>query len=186
MDKSKLIEVLKTLPKTEFKEFGKYLEGSSYRKTSGVFLLFNYLKKYHPTYPANKIEKEVVYKKLFKESGNINKRMLDLMSTLYQVLEDFLLKKELYDSPVDRQFLVLQMFKKRKLDKFFFQKINQVKKEWEKETPAGIEQLHKEYILAKTCFMHPNYSLFPGQEIDQHMLMDIYHIRLNSKPLFVT
>ncbi len=172
MEKSKLIEVLKTLSKTEFKEFSKYVEGTATRKVSGVLMLFNYLKKHHPEYPEAKIDKEVVYKKLFKEPGNVNKKMLDLMSRLYQVLEDFLLKKELYESPNDRNFLVLQVLKKRKLDKLFFQKVSQVKKEWEKETPAGIEQLYNEYKLAKTCFIHPNYSLFPGQEIDQHVLVD--------------
>ncbi len=174
MEKSKLIEVLKTLSKAEVKEFGKYLEKNAYRKANSIsiYSLFNYLKKYYPDFPAKKIEKEYVYKKLAKDSTNASKRMLDLMSNLYQVLEDFLIKKELEENQINRNFLVLDILKKRKLDKLFFQKVGQVQKDWGKKTPAGIEQFHNEYKLAKTCFMHPNYSLFPGQDIDPNVLLD--------------
>lgn len=165
MENSKLIEVLKTLSKTEFKEFGKYLEGTSYRKTGPVFMLYQYLKKFHPKYPAEKIRKEIVYKTLFKHKGNINKKVFDLMYNLYHVLEDFLIKKELEKTQVERDFIILDILKHRKLDKLFFQKIGAIQKDWEKKPPIGIEQMHNEYKLAKRCVSHPTYSLFSNQEI---------------------
>ncbi len=172
MDKSKLVEVLKTLSKTEFKEFGKYLEGTSYRKGGGIFKLYAYLKKYHPDFPPSKITKEQVYKKLFKEEKNAGKRMMDFMYNMYQVLEEFLLKKELEENPIEREFLMLEILKKRQLDRMFFQRISHIQKDWEKNTPMGIEQLYNEYKLAKTCYMHPNYSTIPGSEIDSLVLLD--------------
>lgn len=178
MNKSKLIEVIRTLSTKEFKEFGIFLNGTPHRKTAGVYKLYNYLKKYHPEYPPDKIKKEVVYKKLFKDKGNVNKRIFDLMYSLYHVLENFLLQKELEDNLVDRNFLMLEVLKKRKLDKLFFKKIDQVKRDWEKETPPGIEQLYNDYKLARICYFHPNYSKFPGQKVDCEIILnkiDIYY-----------
>lgn len=63
MEKRKLITVLKTLSDSEFKEFGKYLEGTSYRKEGYVFALYKYLKKYHPEYPSAKVDKDYVQKR---------------------------------------------------------------------------------------------------------------------------
>ncbi len=172
MDKSKLVEMLRTLSTDEMKEFSKYMESNtSFRKTGGVFAMFNYLKKHHPEFPAKKIDKEVVHKKIFKGEKKFNRRFFDLMSQLYKTLEDFLVLKKLEEKEIERNFLLLEVLKERKLDNLFFLKINSIEKEWEKNPPPGIEQLHNEYKLAYACFMHPQYSTLPNSPIGPDSLL---------------
>ncbi len=170
MVKSKLIQLLQTLSVTEFKEYGRFLEGTTYRKTSGVFQLFNYLKKFHPNYPEKKVSKEVVLKKAFKDKPLSSQRLFDLMSILYTILENFLIQKKLETLKAERDFLVLNVLKDKKLDKAFFQKASQVEKEWQKFKLGGIEQLHNIYKLHNMVYLHPNFSTIAENSISQETL----------------
>ena len=170
MVKSKLIQLLKTLSASEFKEYGKVLETSSHRKTSNVFLLFNYLKKFHPTFPEKNLDKELVLKKIFKGKTQSKQKLSDLMSMLYNLLENFLIQKKLEAQKVERDFLVLSIFKDRKLDKLFFQKAKQVEKDWANYTTEGIEDLHNIYRLHNMSYLHPNFSTFMENSITQEIL----------------
>lgn len=171
--------MLGTLSDAEMKEFGKFLEGTSYRKTGGVFGLYKYLKKYHPEYPLKKIEKEVVQKTIFKGKANAQRQLFDVMSKLSIVLETFLINKQMEINTTDRDFLLLEALKGRKLDKLFFQKIGAMEKKWEEDTQVGIEHLHDEYKLKKMYFLHPNTSLVHTNQLDQSDLVgfiDKYYI----------
>lgn len=159
MTESKLITLLRTLDEEEMRKFGKFLEGTAQRKSPDRIAFFNYLKKYHPEFPVKKTEREYVARKLFAKDANRSKKIENLMHTIGSVLEDFLLYEELKAQQTQRDFLLLEVYKKRKLDKFFFKKIEQIEKGWEKEKPAGIEQLYNEYLIKKLSFTHPNYSL---------------------------
>lgn len=166
MQGSKLIELIQTLSQEEIKAFGSFLEGESYRKTSAIFELYQYLKKYHPIFPEKKITKELVYKKIMPAGKAYNnKRMRDMMSILSLNLEHFLLKKELEENEIEKEFLMLNILKKRNLDKLYFQKIKQLQKKWEKNRPNGIEQYYNEYRLLHHLYYHPNVSVYSEMEI---------------------
>ncbi len=172
MKKSKLIELLGALPKEEIKEFGKFLKRTSSVKSHGKLWLFDYLKKYHPEFPEAKVDRKFIAKKIKTALDLSEKSLANLMTNLYVDIENYFIEKELQLNAVDRNFILLKALKRNKLDKLFFNKVEQIQKEWKTERPKGIEQLHNEYKLAKTCFMHPNYSLFPGQDIDPHLLLE--------------
>jgi len=186
MDKSKLIILLKTLSTSEFKQYGSYLEGASFRKTSGAFLLFNYLKKFHPDYPESKVSKEVVKKKVFKNNVPTNQRLFDLMYILYTSLENFLIQKKLEVDKAERDLLVLDILKDRKLDKLFFLKANQVEKDWSKSHFEGIEHLHNIYKLHNMSFLHPNHSIFSKNVISQETLAKDIDSYYYSAKLYTT
>lgn len=172
MEKSKLINIMSTLSDAEVKDLGKFLEGTSYRKTGSVFTLFKYLKKWHPEFPLKKIEKEYVQKSLFKNADNASKRMLDVMSQLSIVLEDFLVKKQLEKNDIDRDFLLLNELKDRKLDKLFFQKMAGMEKTWEQEDIPGTEQLYRQYKMNNMVLLHPSYSRLEETPLNPHVLTE--------------
>ncbi len=181
MHSSKLIELLKSLSTSEIRVFGKFLDASSYRKKGQITVLFGYLKKLHPDFPEQKINKDYVHKKIFAKDGSSMKRMFDVMYNLSALLEDYLIQTEFESQKNTRNFLLLEALKKRKLDKLFFQKIAQMEKEWEKEPQAGIGHLHNEYLLAQTCYMHPNYSVYPNMPLSPEALnfkIDKYYFAL--------
>lgn len=122
MEKSKLISLVATLSKSEFREFGKYLEGVPYQKTGGVYKLYKYLKTHHPDLPAKYIDKDYIQKKLYKTTNNPKKHLYDNISQLSISLEDFLIKKRLETNTDTKNLLLLEVYKERQLDGLFFQK----------------------------------------------------------------
>lgn len=172
MHDSKLIRLIQSFTKEEIRVFGNYLEGTSYRKTSNVFALFNYLKKLHPVFPEEKIAKEYVFKKIMPKGKTYNnKRMRDVMSILSLTVENFLLAKELEESEMERELLMLNVLRKRKQDKLFFQKVQQIQKKWVNDAPAGIERYLYEYLIQKAHYSHPNYSKYAEKKMSLHSLI---------------
>lgn len=159
MNDSKLITLLRTLNDDEIKRFGKFLEGTALRKSPDRIAFFNYIKKYYPEFPTKKIEREYVAQKLFAKDANPNKKVENCIFKISEILEDFLLNEELKKQPTKRNFLLLDVYKSRKLDKYFFKRVEEIEKDWEKEKPEGIEQLHNEYLIKKIQLTHPNFSL---------------------------
>ncbi len=186
MVKSKLIQLLRTLTVAEMREFGRYLEWASFRKSGAVFKLYNYLLKAHPEFLEKKIAKDVVYKKVIGDGKEVGQRFYDLMSILNTSLEDYLVNRKLEEKQTEKEFLLLEVLKERKLDKLFFQKISNIEKKWEKKPQAGIRQLQYEYQLLESFLHHPNHTLFSGdtsidrkllKKADQHYLaFKFYHI----------
>ena len=171
MKKSKLIQLLSKLDGTEMKELGIFLEGMAYKKTGGLFNLYKYLKKQHPEFKEKKVDKNVVHKALYKDSEKFNRRIFDLMSNLSNAVELFLINKKIQEDELKKNFLLLEVYKERQLDKLFFQKINQIEKDWQKKEISGIEHLHNKFKLYQMCFLHPNYSGLAENPIDIGMLI---------------
>ncbi len=173
MKKSKLIQLLSKLDASEMKELGFFLVGKAYKKTGGVFNLYKYLKKHHPKFKESKIEKEVVHRVLFNDSKTFNRRLYDIMSSLTNATEMYLINKKLETDEINKSFLLLDVYKERQLDKLFFKKIGYVEKEWEGTQISGIEHLHNKFKLYQMCFLHPNYSnVGEDKHIDINLLID--------------
>lgn len=156
MKDSKLIILLKALSRLEMKDLGRFIENNTKdAKTMNAF--FVYLKKYHPEFIDKKIDREYVAKKIFGKEVNQLKKIENLMYKLVQFTEEFLIQGVLENDETERDFLLLKAYKKKKLDKFFFNKIEKIEKSWHKKPIAGLEHLHNIYRLKKTHFEHPNY-----------------------------
>jgi len=160
MIKSKLIQLLKSLSPAEVKEFGRYLEGTSYRKGGALFTLFDYLKKQHPEFPDAKIEKELVHKKTRKDKKPIGRRFFDLVSMLNNEVEEFLVQKKLKETPVERELLLLRVLRERRMDKMFFQKASLLEKNWDKISEPGTQSLYHKYNLLDCLTTHPQFARF--------------------------
>jgi len=157
MIESKLITLLSTLSKEEMRRLGKFMEGTAERKVPDRMAFFDYLERYHPEFSEKKIKREVVAEKLFPKNDKRLKKVENLMHKMVLVLEDFIAYEELKVQQSQRDFLLLEAYKRRKLDDFFFKKIKKIESEWEREKPEGIEQLHNDYLIKKMSFTHPNY-----------------------------
>lgn len=171
MTESKLITLLRTLNKEEMRRFGKFLEGTAERKSLDRIAFFNYLEKYHPVFPEKKVKRNIIAQKLFPKNEKRLKKIENLMHKIVSILEDFMAYEELKTQQSQRDFLILEAYKRRQLDKFFFKKIEKIEEEWERKKPEGIEQLHKEYLIKKMCLNHPNYSIISQKTITQDNLI---------------
>ncbi len=181
MRRSKLIEVLSALDKNELKEFGVFLAGTSVQRITGTLWLFKYLKKYHPEFPETKLDKKLIVKKMSTCIKVSEHSIANFMSNLYNALEEFLILKDIQANKVEKDFAILRVLRKKKLDKLFFQKIGQVEKDWEQNKPQGIAQLYNEYKLNMLCMTHPSYYINPKSPIGPETLLiklDLHYIAL--------
>jgi len=176
---NKLVALFKTLSKAEVKAFSKYLVGTSYKSDNAVFHLFDFLKKHHPNFNESKVNTQTVWHSVFDENEVNKKKLLQLCTNLVKVLEDFLIKLQLEKSQPERDFLLLNAYKDRKLDNQFFQKVKEVRKKWERDKPPGIEQLHNEYKLES---LYNSYNETTNLDINMNNMqkdinnLDIYYL----------
>lgn len=157
MKNSKLIVFLKTLSNTEMKAYGRLIEANSSSKSADAIAFYTYLKKLHPNYPEEKIDKAVIAKKVYPKEVNGIKKIDNLMYNFWGFLEDFLVHQQIEKNPKRKEFLLLESLKDRKLDKYFFKKIDDLEKAWTKEKYVGAEHSHNMYRLQKMRLSHPNY-----------------------------
>ncbi len=172
MLKSKLIVYLQTLSTSEMRDLGQFISFKSSNNKNDIILLFNYLKKLHPTFPEKKVQKEIVSKKLFKNEANQNKKLLNSMYRLNLLIDDFFVQEILATAIKDKDFLLLKALRERKLDKYFFKKIDSMQNDWNDNPKVGIEHLYDEYRLKEMCFSHPSYSLVKEMPLDPALLLN--------------
>lgn len=157
---SNFVKLLKTLNRNEMNEFCKFVEGRTLKQRKDRTDFVEYLKEQHlDGFPWHKMSKEHIGQKLFPKDENNIRKVQALQEKLMSILEDYLIYTELEKQKTKRDFLLLDVYKRRKLDDLFFNRIKKIEKGWEKEKPAGIEQLHNEYLLKKERFLHPSFSV---------------------------
>lgn len=93
MEDSKCIAIMKFLTPDELKELGRFVISPYFNRLNDVTRLFNILKKYHPQYPAEAVDKRKIFNKLFPEKTYSDTRMRNLISDLGQLTEKFLIQK---------------------------------------------------------------------------------------------
>ncbi|MBL8016392.1 MAG: hypothetical protein JNK43_03910 [Ignavibacteria bacterium] len=93
MDDSKCIAIMKFLTRDELKELGRFVVSPFFNRLNDVTGLFNILKKYHPEYPAEAVDKRKMFMKLFPGKPYNDSRMRNLISDLGQLTEKFLQQK---------------------------------------------------------------------------------------------
>lgn len=127
MKKAKLIQVLKTLDKSELKYFEKYLT-KLYGEHELAVALFQYLK---PLYPAfdndNKLDLDYITTKVFRLDKT--KRISNEASKLLGWLEEFLILEKIKKDrdQYQAQKFMIDIYKERKLDQFYFKEIDKAK-----------------------------------------------------------
>ena len=157
MINSKLIQLLKSLSASELKELQSFLLSSFHNKNKVVPKLYKLLIRYAPDFNHSALQKEAVADRLFSqtESSRI-KKLQYAMSDFVKILESYLMMKELDSTGEEHSFLLLQIFKKRGLEKFFFKKAADFDKQLEGMPFRDIEYFHLKYRLNNLILTHPN------------------------------
>ncbi|MBS1493013.1 MAG: hypothetical protein JST55_05870 [Bacteroidetes bacterium] len=143
MKKTNLIEILSTFTSKELKEFGDFIDSPYFNKSNNVNLLFSYLKKLHPDFPKESIEKEIVFKKVFNKDEYNDGFMRLQIHTLNKLAEDFIsISKFRQNNFLKDRFLLEYYVLDKKSPKLFERKFNSVK-----EKNSRIEIKDADYFL---------------------------------------
>ncbi len=169
MKNSKLIELVRTLSKTEFREFTIYVKSQSQKEKKRELNLINFLKKYYPDFTSKQLTKENCFGKLFPDEQKINTRkVLDAMSSLYQMLEDFIVVQELKYQDLDRDYLLLKAYQRRKLDKHFLKKFDRIEKRLEELPVKDNQYFFNKFVVNQFAYDYSHKDHVFTKEEQEH------------------
>jgi len=128
MQQSKLILILSTLSKKEFKDFQAFVASPFFNKNQNLLVFLDHLAGYQQNFDADKLEKEPFFKKHYPGEEFEEQKLRYLQSDLTKLLEEFIAYTEYSKDDFRRKYHLLQGFNQRNLDKFFLQEIDSIRK----------------------------------------------------------
>ncbi|MEM1123792.1 MAG: hypothetical protein AAGJ18_25360, partial [Bacteroidota bacterium] len=112
MQSTQLIQLLKTLNTKEHNQLTAYLR-DQVTVNLLVVRLFDYLKKYAPTYHSAKLTRAKALQQLYQNEAGKSKQFNTVVFQLKQQVEDFILYLELRQKPLLREKALLNALKNR-------------------------------------------------------------------------
>lgn len=119
MQNSKLIELLRTFEKEDFRAFSDFVKSPYYNKRADLIALFSYLKKCAPDFPANKLDHKKVFKNVFPKEAYDEKQMGYCMNYLHKLTEKFVGLRKYEAKEFSRETDILEGLVERRLDKHY-------------------------------------------------------------------
>lgn len=162
MHKTKLLELLRSLDKDEFRRFYKFVKSPWYNSNKGVVQLYEYLRPFYPDFDSPKLKKELVFKKLFAGERYRDTRIRTLISLLKRLVEDYLVERELQLQPFRKKEILTEAMSKRNLYDFFSQQSHEMIEMLEAQSTRDMHYYHAKMLRHQELFFHPKtakYSL---------------------------
>src|SRR5260221_13535859 len=138
MIKSKAIDIISSLDRGEFKEFGKFIRSPYFNENKRLVDLYNLLKTHYPDFSKRSFTKEILYKKLFGSKAYNDGTMRKLLSQFQGAAEEYITYSGIENTgPFQKKLALLHSFDEKKLDKLFsinFKELNVIYKK-----PANLD-----------------------------------------------
>jgi len=118
MNKSQLIETLKTLSSKEIKRFETFVVSPYFNTNPNTNLLLEHLLTYGPTYEREDLSLENCFRHLFPKEKTVKlQKVRDQMSILYKLLKKFLIFEAWQTKEGDQDLALLEQLRMRRLYK---------------------------------------------------------------------
>lgn len=146
MEKSTVIEILRTFSKEELARFGDFTLSPYHNKKSNVTKLYKILRKLAPDFPADKIVKEVLWKSVFPGKTYNYGIMKNLIYDLNKLAVKFLEFEMYSQKQFDKDLNQLDAFRLKKLNSLFIKKSAESRKNLEAQ-PLDNQSYYRRYLL---------------------------------------
>lgn len=143
----KVFRLLNSLSVEEFKEFEHFLK---FKLNPGnrLLSLFSFIKKYYPEFRKDAFSHKCVFNHLYGSEEYNDKKMRDCYSELVNIIEEYMVNREITDNVISGNLMLLRQLKKRKLHDDVNKYLHFVLKENKIELPEDeYAYLHKYLIL---------------------------------------
>lgn len=107
MTDSSLILLIKKFDKHQLKEFNNFVKSPFFNTNNALIKLYEYIRKLYPDYNPEKLEKKMVYKKIFGKTEYNDGFIRVLMSNLQSLAEEYLTYTEFQRSPLIKKKYLL-------------------------------------------------------------------------------
>ena len=162
---SKLILLLRSLNRNEFRQLGRFLNSPFFNSNEDVIRLYEYLRKnnHYPNFDSSVLTKEYVDKKIFFDKEEIYsfqpRRILDCMSNLSLLIISFMATLESQnEADLIKDQLVLKSFSRRNLHGLFDHKTKDAIEKLETRSFRDIHFYKTMFELQQAYFFHPDTS----------------------------
>ncbi|KAA3630850.1 MAG: hypothetical protein DWQ02_17240, partial [Bacteroidetes bacterium] len=148
MKESKLIRIIRRFDKTEQKAFDKFIRSPFFyegRRAEEMVLLFRLIIKAAPDYPANKLDREYLYRKLYPGKPSVKGKLEKLASELTKLAQNFIAVQysDEFNDPDLRMLTQAKFFREKGMEQQFQKNINQIE-----------QSLANKLVQDKTFFYH--------------------------------
>lgn len=171
MINSKLIRILTVLSSEELKQLERFIKSVFYNENEHIIQLFLYLRKQHPEWKEEKLERKKVWKKVYGDIPFNEVTCRKLMSNLVQLVEKFVIK----GLPAAKQDDIADLYNFY-IQRYLTKDAEDSMREWEQEQSLNMIQNADFYLkqieIAKANMLQPNPSINPK---DQHRAKNFLH-----------
>ena len=154
MNQSKLLQLLRTFRKEEWRRFREFLESPYFNKRDDLLRFYGYLNSIAPEMPEKKLEKELVFEKIFPGQKYDDKQLKYTMNYLLKKAEQFLVHQKLEGNPPLRNNILLDTLVNRKLNKHYNGYLGRVTADLDKRKKENSNYYYHKYQLADIANVH--------------------------------
>jgi len=119
LNKTNIIQLLKTFSKSELKEFDKFVHSPFLNNRAEVAAFFDKIKKYYPSFDHPDFTKKNVYNSLYPDSGFRDDVIRRLGSNLFKLAEDYISYCLFKSDKFDHHKNLLDIYQRRDLNEFY-------------------------------------------------------------------
>jgi len=171
MTESKLIFLLKTFKKVEWRRFKEFLSSPYFNKRTDLIAFFGYIAAVAPDFSEKKLAKEHVFKKLYPKQIYDDKQMRYLMNYTLKAAEEFLGQQKM-ESLTLKDNYILEELVDRKLEKHsrrYFEKIAENQGNTQEKSS---DFYYFKYRLADTANKHFNNQILRKDDVNLELAAD--------------
>ena len=171
MLKSRLIQVLRTFSKKEFREFNKWVHSPAHNQREDVIMLYNFLLTSNNLFEDGLLAKEYVFPKIYTDESFDDSKMRQVMHFLFKTLEEFLFFQKESENFVNKKLSLLNIYRKRNLDKPFHKTKKDIENYFNSEINPSENDLLNNYYFKKEVVVF-NTNIKRSQELNLQSLTD--------------
>lgn len=161
MQQSKLIHLLKALPKNEFNDLGKFLRSPYLNSNKRLIIFYDILKKYYPEFESPKLAKSIIFKKIFPSGKPFkDKELRALMSDFSKAIENFLAHHELKQGNLLRRKHLAKSLSKKNDFKALERATDSLIEDLKKGTERGTDYYLDVFGLNRDLYFHSETTSF--------------------------
>jgi len=182
MYQSKLILILKSLDKKEFKTYRQFVSRQLGGNNSSAEKLLKILSAEHPEFEGKVIERSNLFKKLFPKEKVNPQKLRYVMTDLMKLMEKYLVQKEINYDEYTRSLLLTKAFRRLKLGKYQASGVSDCHNLLEQSARRDSRYYLKKYTIDEDQFRNSNYLPdFDKKEVLQKIMDSLDAFYLTEK-----
>ncbi|MEO1516834.1 MAG: hypothetical protein AAFV95_17565 [Bacteroidota bacterium] len=143
----------------ELKAFEQWLRSPWCNSNKNLLPLFEQLKKHHPQFDTDKLNKEKLFRRILPNGKFSDRRMNNLLSEAYLAAEKFIIFQKLNKTPLLQKELLLQELQSRHQDEWFFKEAHKNIDQLENKSIKSWEEELSLYQTHRQVYHHPHQAL---------------------------